>query len=114
MNFRTKKTELSYQERLKNKKTKVCHLCSEKYIIGHFKSFIVLVNQYPYDKISSTNDMLCLKRHAKYLKARELIELQKIKRKFNKENFYDCMIENFDKVKSISGHWHIHLIKHKT
>ena len=74
-------------------------------------SFRIIANEFPYDAVSAVNDMLALKEHAPCLTVEQLVELEAIKRLLGAERFYDLILENLPKKKTIPGHYHIHLMK---
>ncbi len=91
-----------------------CSLC-EKESLKTFKHWKVVENLFPYDKIASKHHMLVPLRHVREdeLTAEEMAEIKSIKENFiNSE--YDWIIEATPKNKSISEHFHIHLIVAKS
>jgi diadenosine tetraphosphate (Ap4A) HIT family hydrolase len=91
-----------------------CRLCEAK-PLKSFKHWLIIKNQFPYDKIASVHDMIIPKRHVaeREISSEERAEYQKIKDDFlHKE--YEFMIEATHRKKTIPGHFHIHLIVAKS
>lgn len=83
-------------------------------IIREFKLWCIIENRFPYDKMTHTNHMLVSKRPTEsYYQAntQEQEEYHTIIQLLAQEGFYDAMIENFPKVKSVKKFAHIHLVK---
>jgi diadenosine tetraphosphate (Ap4A) HIT family hydrolase len=88
----------------------VCRIC-EGAAMEEFQYWKVIKNNFPYDKIATTHNMIAPKRHADEhgLSAEEWNELTKIKNGYlHKE--YDYLIEATHRKKSIPTHFHLHLI----
>jgi diadenosine tetraphosphate (Ap4A) HIT family hydrolase len=86
-----------------------CALCAKptKQIFRHWK---VVVNEFPYDLIAESHDMIIPVRHVteKEITTEEWQEYQTIKADFIQQ--YDYIIEATNKTKSIPEHFHLHLI----
>lgn len=74
-------------------------------------SFVITPNEFPYDAVCSLNDMLALKECAPSLTIEQVVELEGIKQVLGAEGFYDLILENMPRKKTIPGHWHIHLMR---
>lgn len=87
-----------------------CVLCGKE-TLQPFEHWTVIENIFPYDKIAKTHHMAIPKRHVTELELseEELKELRTIKETYFHTN-YDFIIEATYRMKSIPGHFHIHLI----
>lgn len=108
--LRTVEVQKALKKAQKERVLKVCPLCvfKRKKDLGHF---ILVENEFPYDKIALSHKMLILKRHKPELTGTEKKALESIKRKLAPS--YDAYVENSPRTKSISDHWHSHLIVYK-
>jgi len=87
-----------------------CRICEET-TLKEFQGWKIIKNNFPYDKIAATHNMIVSKRHADEhgLSTDEWSELTKIKNEYlHKE--YDYFIEATHRKKSIPAHFHLHLI----
>jgi len=86
-----------------------CVLCNAT-AIESFTSWKVIKNNFPYDLIAETHNMLVPLRHIKEggLNEVELKELAMIKDGYVQD--YDYIIEATNRTKSIPEHFHLHLI----
>lgn len=83
-------------------------------LIREFKYWVIIKNRFPYDKIARTNDMLVSKRplQSHYDGSKEeQAEYHMIVQLLAEEDFYDALIENFPKVKSVKKYAHTHLVQ---
>lgn len=79
--------------------------------IKTFRYWKIINNWFPWDRLTKTHHLLVPKRHTSgsKLTALEKSELEKIKAGYlNKK--YDILAEATDRIKSIPGHFHLHLI----
>lgn len=87
---------------------------SQEKVIRTFKHWIIIENRFPYDTITRTNHMLVSLRpllsHYEGTQE-EQEEYHTILKLLAEEGFYDAMIENFPKIKSVKKFVHIHLIQ---
>lgn len=115
--LRTKKTEVSYKIFRKSQSDDVCFFCDKQKqkIIKKYKYFIIIKNNFPYDRVAKTSHILFPKRHIKEkeLNNEELLELQKIKQKIIESKTYSYMIQGLS-LMSIPDHLHFHLIDLKS
>lgn len=82
-------------------------------IIHSYKHWHIITNLFPYDKITQTHNMLIPKRVFGKMadcNKEEWQEYKTILNQFETEKYYDAILENFSKNKSISRHLHLHLI----
>jgi len=82
-------------------------------ILREFTYWYIIKNRFPYDKMAKVNDMLVSKRAigSHYNGTQEeQEEYHTILQLLAKEGFYDAMIENFPKVKSVKKFAHTHLV----
>ncbi len=111
--LRTHDIQTRYNEYLKTDASKTCALCGNK-PLKVFKHWKIMENNFPYDIIATTHNMVVPLRHVREdeLNSEEMEELLKIKNEvLHKE--YDFFIEATYKIKSIPNHYHLHLIKVK-
>lgn len=94
-----------------------CILCEIKQAaIKKFEHWIILPNDFPYDKLAVGHDMLVSKRHVEFesdLSNSEKKELLEIKERYIPKANYDMYIENTPRLKSVKGHFHGHLLRLK-
>ncbi|MCP6727307.1 MAG: hypothetical protein KJI69_04770 [Patescibacteria group bacterium] len=72
-------------------------------------------NDFPYDRIAAYHTILCPLRHVPdkhHLYPEEIKELEEIMDTLEKEKYFDSIIINFTKNRTILDHYHIHLIKY--
>ncbi len=79
--------------------------------IKEYKYWKILKNEYPWDLMAKTHDMIVPKRHVSFekLNSAEKKEFDLIKKNYL-EKKYTHLIEVSDKGKSIPSHFHVHLI----
>ena len=87
-----------------------CNLCGAE-PIKSFRLWKVIGNAFPYDRIAEIHHMIVPIRHVTEdgLSGEEKNELKKIKDEHINKN-YEYIIEATHKKKSISEHFHLHLI----
>ncbi len=110
--LRTPKTHNKYVSRIKRGFLSVCcNLCKDKKTIKKWKYWRVLGNPFPWDRIAKVHHMIIPIRHSheQELTAAEKKEFASIKKKYLVEK-YEFIVEASDKLKSIPGHFHLHLI----
>ena len=111
--LRSVKNQNEYREFIKKGGLEnICPLC-KKSSIKDFLHWRIVKNDFPYDTIAKTNDILILKRHGEETSLKEEKELKEIKKGFLNEN-YDFIIEALPDEKSIPGHFHVQLIVSKS
>lgn len=113
MTLRTWTTEKSYQ-RFKNQNcNQSCYLCRAR-PLWEFDRWKVVKNEFPYDQIAETNDILTTKKHTgeQKITRAEQKELENIKKQYISLH-YDMILENTKKKKTIPEHFHLHLITMK-
>ncbi len=111
MDFRTAAVDKRYARWKKTKGVNgECGLCPKK-PLKSFRHWIIVKNDFPYDKIATRHDMILSRRHAPEpkLTPQELRELRKIKERYIHKT-YEFIIEATYKKKSIPDHFHLHLI----
>ena len=111
--FRTAKSEAKYQKLAPDLLKDGCPLCL-KNTIKAFAHWRIVKNEFPYDRIAQTHDMIVPLRHVseRELSEAEKNELRSIKETYLSEN-YEYMIEPTLRRKSIPAHFHLHLIVSK-
>lgn len=90
-----------------------CFMCSPVKVKREFDNFYIRPNDYPYDAIAETHDLLVFKSHRAELSILDEVNLKEIIKTINDEKYYDSLTINFSKGKSCPEHWHCHLIKLK-
>lgn len=78
--------------------------------------WIIVPNQYPYDRIASVHDLLVPRRligQQSEMSKDELAELIGIKESSWFKDTYDCILENVPRRRTLKHHYHLHLIKYK-
>lgn len=86
-------------------------------IIREFKHWYIKQNNFPYDLIATVHDLLIPRRVFATLDdctPAEWDEYRTIMRQLAAEKYYDIVLENFPKDRSIMKHLHLHLIVYKT
>lgn len=114
---RTPKTEAAYQAfkqaKLKSGADLSAFNLAEEIVLREFKHWLIIANRFPYDNMTSVNHMLIPRRPIKDFTdatAEELVEHQKIKNLLIEESFYDALVENLPRSKSVQQHAHVHLV----
>jgi hypothetical protein len=90
----------------KMKCEKGCRLCKLP-ALKKVWDFVIVANEYPYDRFFRVDHMLITKKHKKHLTPDELVKVDKLKKKLD----YDYAFENLPSQASIADHWHIHLFR---
>ena len=83
-------------------------------VVKEYTHWLIILNRFPYDAMTSVNHMLVPKRAFEdYYKADndERQEYHKIIKELAAEDYYDAMVENFPRSRSISRHNHVHLVR---
>ena len=109
--FRTKESESKYQKYIENGGLlNGCALCRAN-SIKEFDHWRIIANDFPYDEIAETHDMVVLKRHASdtEINEEERLELDILKDSYIKEH-YKYILEPTKGGKTIPGHLHLHLL----
>lgn len=91
-----------------------CPLCADKDVLQDFKHWKIMKNAFPWDRVIKEHHMVVPKRHATFamLNDEEKEELGKIKSTYI-NGLYTIMAEATDQVKSVPGHFHLHLVNWK-
>jgi len=109
--YRSKKVSDSYAlHRASGIMDDGCVLCKAQ-TLADFSFWKVIPNNYPYDLIAETHNMLVPKRHItdSELSVEEIEELKNIKNSKELQH-YQYFIEANNNFKSIPQHYHLHLI----
>ncbi len=110
--FRTKETQELYDEYRQNPGPSAtgCWIC-DKPVIAEFKSWKIVANSFPYDKIASLHHMIVPIRHAREdeVTFEEWNELNSIKLNSLYKQ-YDYTIQATPRVQSVPSHYHLHLL----
>ena len=110
--LRTPETQKRYMEYLENEYDGHCIYCSKDHLVKEYDYWIIIENEFPYDKVWGKHHQLAPKRHIQNelsLTTYELMDLMMIKHKYEKGN-YDAVRENFPDGKSLPEHLHYHLL----
>jgi diadenosine tetraphosphate (Ap4A) HIT family hydrolase len=117
---RSTKTENQYQNFKKAKKDAGQDLTvfdlKDEIIIREFTYWLIIENRFPYDNMTSVNHMLIPKRTINDLSEASDIELnehQDIRKILIEDAFYDAIVENLPRSKSVKQHAHLHLVRWK-
>ena len=117
---RSKETETKYQEFKKHKIASGEELetfnLDDEIIVREFTNWLIIENRFPYDNMTSVNHMLIPRRNfSDYSEATdaEKAEHETILRLLTKERYYDAIVENFPRSKSVQRHIHMHLVRWK-
>lgn len=115
---RQKETEAAYQKFRDGLRDTPEHLYSfnlqNETVVREFDSWVIIENRFPYDRMTRTNHMLVSKRplQSQYHGSQEeQEEYHRILQLLAEEGFYDALIENFPKVKSVTKFAHTHLVQ---
>lgn len=110
-------TQIAYAEFKKLHADNTEHLQSfifdNETVLREFTYWVIIKNRFPYDKMTQVNDMLVSRRAITSQYAgteEEKEEYHSILQLLAKEGYYDALIENFPKVKSVKKFAHTHLI----
>lgn len=86
---------------------------ADETLLREFTHWVIIKNRFPYDTMVHVNDLLVLKRPVATrheLTDSEAAEYQVIMDILTQEDYYDAVIENFPRVKSVKKHIHVHLV----
>lgn len=109
--MRTPQTEAAYKAYIDEGGLAAgCVLCA-KPALKEFRSWKIIKNDFPYDKIAMQHDMIIPLRHAAQdeVTNEEWQELNEIKESYIHPT-YEWMMEATNIKKSIPSHFHIHLV----
>lgn len=112
MTLRTNDADMKYRKFLREEYTGECIFCAKKSLVKEYKLWIIIENDFPYNKIASEHYILSPKRHVeeeKDLYGSERDELYKVLDKLD----YNMRIINKKKDCSVPQHLHYHIIKLK-
>lgn len=88
----------------------------DEIVVREFDNWIIIENRFPYDRMTSVNHMLIPRRNFGDFNEASEIEKEEhlnIKKLLAEEAYYDALVENFPKSKSVTQHVHVHLIRWK-
>lgn len=83
------------------------------HVITKYEHWYILTNLFPYDNIAQTHDLLVPKRVFRKMSECNKAEWEEYKTILNQlesDGYYDAILENFSKSRSILKHLHLHLI----
>ena len=117
---RSTETEKKYQQFKKEKLESGSDLSAfnldDEELIKEFDHWLIIKNRFPYDNMTSVNHMLVPKRQIDdFAKTNELErdEHEDIRRMLIEDEYYDAIVENLPRSKSVSRHAHLHLVRWK-
>ena len=83
-------------------------------MVHQWHHWILVVNEFPYDKIASVHRLLVPLRRfidESQMTNEEREELFRIKEEFAQHTEYDCLLENLRSNRTVPGQYHLHCIK---
>lgn len=86
---------------------------NEEIVLREFTHWLIIENRFPYDNMVCVNHLLIPRRpFADFTEATttELAEHEAIRMQLVQEQFYDAIVENLPRSKSVKNHVHLHLI----
>lgn len=89
-------------------------ILSEETVLRTFTHWLIIENRFPYDAMTSINHMLVPKREFEdYYEATEAErnEYHEIIRTLGAEDYYDALVENLPRSRSLTRYNHIHLVR---
>ena len=109
------RTPEMYEKYTNAKKQDDCFMCKAANYGNVEERWILIPNDYPYDRISDKHDMFVHRMHLSMgeLTADDFKDLLYRIRLLSKENTYSGVVWNFPETQSAPGHAHVHLIKYK-
>lgn len=108
--FRTKETEEIYRKYKENIPIDCkCVLCALP-SIRDFKYWRIVKNDFPYDLIAETHDMILPIRHVKETELTEEEKTELLEIKADYLNIYDAILEATVRMKTVPAHHHLHVI----
>lgn len=117
---RSKTVELQYQTFKKEKEQRGEDLTvfnlAEEIVVREFAHWLIIENRFPYDHMTSINHMLIPKRpFTSFHQAtkKEKSEHEQILKQLSDEMYYDAVVENFPRSKSVTRYAHAHLVRWK-
>lgn len=121
MTKRSKETQQAYDEARKQGKTIIAVDAegrrfldwTQTTIIREYDYWAIIANDFPYDTIFTTHDLLLPKRHFAFIRDAtdaERHEYYRIKKELDQEGNYESLIENFSNSRSVEKHFHVHLV----
>lgn len=84
-----------------------------KHVVTSYSHWYILTNLFPYDNIAKEHDLLVPKRvfgKMSDCNREEWEEYKTILNQLESDSYYDSILENFSKSRSILKHLHLHLI----
>lgn len=86
-------------------------------LIKYYTYWVMIANDFPYDAIFTTHNMLIPKRVFAFLRDATDAERQEyfaIRKELDDEAYYDSIIENFFHSRSAKKHFHAHVVHWKS
>jgi hypothetical protein len=90
-----------------------CDLCRKaRTPLVEYKHWVIVENDFPYDRIALVHDMLITKRHVSeaQLSEEELADFRDIKQSLT-DGKYQHVLESLPRTLSIPDHHHVHLVR---
>lgn len=117
---RSEATEAKYQEFKREKvaagKDLTIFTLQDEIVLREFNHWIIIENRFPYDNMTSVNHMLIPRRDfGDFADANESekAEHDQIRKILSDERYYDAIVENLPRSKSVHRHVHLHLVRWK-
>ena len=88
----------------------------DEIVVREFDHWLIIENRFPYDNMTSVNHMLIPRRDFADLSeatGEEMVEHEAIRNALVTERYYDALVENFPRSKSVTRHVHLHLVRWK-
>lgn len=115
MTLRSDETQIKYEQYLLNKPKDNCPFCELKRdIIKEYNYWIIMENKFPLDEFWVVSHILAPKEHVKefhLLSGIAQMEFKKIKKYLNNNKYYDHIMEDLPRNRTIPKHFHYHLLK---
>ncbi len=113
----TSKAYKAFKEEKQAKSGTTNHLdITDEIIVKEYTHWLIIENRFPYDAMTSINHMLIPRRsfgdHYEATKE-ERAEYHTIIQELAANDYYDALVENFPRSRSLSRHAHIHLVRWK-
>jgi len=81
--------------------------------LREYTHWVIITNDFPYDFVFDTHDLLVPKRPFNYMREanqQEREEYYMIKKELDVQGKYQSIVENFTESRSAPGHFHAHLV----
>lgn len=82
--------------------------------IREWEFWVLVENEFPYDKIAKKHSLLVAKRHFVHDDEMDILEREEmyaIKKEFAESREYDSLLENLSHNRTVPGQYHLHCLK---